>query len=134
MNVIIAHWLEELEQFNMELLHRSGNKQSNADAMSRLPEDELAPDGYVAGATPESVSCGWCCYCIRVHINLGCWWCFTPITEVHSNRQLSYKNIGDAFNSFTTKLQDSHNPLVFWAEGIPLRTLHSCSGRIQTLA
>lgn len=58
MNVIIAHWLEELEQFDMELLHRSGNKRNNADAIKRLPDDELAHDGYVTGATPESLSCG----------------------------------------------------------------------------
>lgn len=55
---MIAHWLEKLEQFNMELLYRSGNKQNNADAMSRLLEDELAPDAYVAGAIPEILSCG----------------------------------------------------------------------------
>lgn len=49
----------------MELLLRSEN---NANAMSRIPEDELAPDGYVAGATTESLSCGRYCYCIKVHI------------------------------------------------------------------
>lgn len=44
------------------------------------------------------------------------------------------KTLRDAFNSFTTKLQDRHNTLVSWAEGIPFRTFDSCSGRIQTLA
>lgn len=31
----IAHWLEELSQYNMRIVHRQGKKHLNADALSR---------------------------------------------------------------------------------------------------
>lgn len=32
----LARWLEELAQYNMDIVHRPGKKHTNADGMSRL--------------------------------------------------------------------------------------------------
>ena len=45
----LARWIEELSQFDMQILHSQGRKHSNADALSRIP-DLLEPcDCYQAG-------------------------------------------------------------------------------------
>jgi len=33
----MARWLEQLQEYNFEIIHRAGNKHANADAMSRRP-------------------------------------------------------------------------------------------------
>ena len=33
----LAHWLEQLEEYDFEIVHRQGKLHNNADAMSRLP-------------------------------------------------------------------------------------------------
>lgn len=63
----LARWLEELAQFDMEILHRPGKKHTNADALSRIPDDGPICDCYAAGASPESLPCGGCGYCVRAH-------------------------------------------------------------------
>lgn len=61
----LSRWLEELSQFDMQIVHRSGNRHSNADGLSRIP-DKLKPwDGYHAGAHLKSLPCGGCSYCSR---------------------------------------------------------------------
>ena len=63
----LARWLEELSQYNMIILHRSGRKHANADALSRRPSEDPVCDCYNAGADPSSLPCGGCKYCCRVH-------------------------------------------------------------------
>ncbi|MES9879356.1 MAG: pol polyprotein, partial [Sedimenticola sp.] len=61
----LARWLEELSQFDMDIVHRDGKKHINCDALSRIP-DPLEPcDCYNAGLSPESLPCGGCPYCTR---------------------------------------------------------------------
>ena len=63
----LARWIEQLSQFDMQILHRQGRKHSNADALSRIP-DLLEPcDCYRAGADLEHLKCGGCPYCTRAH-------------------------------------------------------------------
>ena len=38
----LARWLEQLEEFNFQIVHRKGNLHSNADALSRFPSDQDA--------------------------------------------------------------------------------------------
>ena len=45
----LARWLEELSQFDMNILHRPGKLHSNADGMSRMKDDLVACDSYKAG-------------------------------------------------------------------------------------
>ena len=35
----LARWLEKLQEFNFESMHRKGSEHQNADAISRLPKD-----------------------------------------------------------------------------------------------
>ncbi len=63
----LARWVEELSQYDMEILHRPGKNHQNCDALSRIP-DMLAPcDCYNAGMSLESLPCGGCSYCTRAH-------------------------------------------------------------------
>ncbi|GFO36097.1 retrovirus-related pol polyprotein from transposon [Plakobranchus ocellatus] len=39
----LARWLEELSQYDMEIIHRPGKHHGNADALSRIPPVEECP-------------------------------------------------------------------------------------------
>jgi hypothetical protein len=56
----IARWLEELAQYDMEIEHRPGGKQRNADTLSRIPDTLLSCDCYCAVEFLESLPCGGC--------------------------------------------------------------------------
>ena len=63
----LARWIEELLQFDMQILHRQCRKHSNADALSRI-QDLLEPcDCYQAGTDLKNLKCGGCPYCTRAH-------------------------------------------------------------------
>lgn len=54
----LSRWLEELSKFDMQIVHRCGNRHSNADGLSRIP-DKLEPcDCYHAGAHLKFLPCG----------------------------------------------------------------------------
>ena len=36
-DIILARWLEQLSQYDIELIHRPGAKSQNADSLSRRP-------------------------------------------------------------------------------------------------
>ena len=36
----LARWLEELSQYEIKLVHRSGKKPTNSDALSRVPGED----------------------------------------------------------------------------------------------
>ena len=63
----LARWLEELAQFDMQIVHRKGKEHANADALSRLPDDIPRCDCYRAGSEVASLPCGGCKYCSRAH-------------------------------------------------------------------
>ena len=65
----LARWLEEttLSQYDMVIQHRPGVKHGNADGLSRRPEVMPYCDCYEAGATLESLPCGGCDFCSRLH-------------------------------------------------------------------
>ena len=63
----LARWCEELAQYDIVILHRSGSKHSNADSMSRRPIEEEICDCYEAGRSLESLPCRGCPYCRRCH-------------------------------------------------------------------
>lgn len=46
----LARWLEELAQFDIEIIHRPGKLHGNSDVMSRVPETIIECDCYSAGA------------------------------------------------------------------------------------
>ncbi|GFO46611.1 Pol polyprotein [Plakobranchus ocellatus] len=58
----LARWLEELSQYDMEIIHRPGKRHGNADALSRIPHvDECS--SYNASSLLTSLPCGGCKYC-----------------------------------------------------------------------
>ena len=61
----LARWLEELAQYDFKIIHRAGNKHSNADGLSRIPDTVQQCDCYNAGSKVESLPCGGCRYCQR---------------------------------------------------------------------
>ena len=63
----LARWLEELSQFDFQIVHRQGKKHGNADGLSRIPLSEMPCDCYTAGLKLESLPCYPCHYCAKVH-------------------------------------------------------------------
>ena len=61
----LCRWLEYLARFAYSIQHRSGQKHSNADGLSRIPQ-EVACDCYEAGKELESLPCGGCKYCVKM--------------------------------------------------------------------
>ena len=64
---MLAHWLEELSQYDMVIQHRPGIKHGNADGLSHRPDPLPYYDCYEASATLESLPCGGCDFCSRLH-------------------------------------------------------------------
>lgn len=54
----LARWLEELAQYNMEIVHRPGKKHTNLDGISR----------YNSGTRVGDLPCKGCRYCQRAHV------------------------------------------------------------------
>ena len=54
----LARWIEELQNYDMELLYRAGRVHGNADGMSRLPDMVELCRGYKAGVKIEEFPCG----------------------------------------------------------------------------
>jgi hypothetical protein len=63
----LARWLEEMSQFDMEVVHRPGKKHLNADGLSRIPDIMVECDCYQAGSKLEDLPCGGCTFCSRAH-------------------------------------------------------------------
>ena len=64
----LARWLEELSQYDVQVVHRKGSLHSNVDGLSRIPAPEDTCLCYQAGRDLESLPCGGCTYCKRVHL------------------------------------------------------------------
>ena len=64
-----AHWIENLSQFDMVVIHRSGKQHGNADGLSRIPDEEQFCDCYSAGVDPTMLPCysDACTFCPRAH-------------------------------------------------------------------
>ena len=63
----LSRWLEELSQFDIEIVHRSRKKHQNSDGLSRIHGDAPVCDSYNAGTVPEQLPCVGCAYCHRAH-------------------------------------------------------------------
>ena len=63
----LARLLEELAQYDLQILHRSGSKHSNAEGLSRIPDTVKPCDCYNAGLCLSDLPCSGCKYCTRAH-------------------------------------------------------------------
>jgi len=64
----LARWLEELSQFDMEIIHRKGKDHCNADGLSRISDTTSSKcDCYQAGSKLETLPCRGCPHCTRAH-------------------------------------------------------------------
>ena len=62
----LARWLEELSQYDLEIVHRPGKSHANADFLCRMPDPNDC--GPVDISVPlRSLPCGGCGHCTRVH-------------------------------------------------------------------
>ena len=64
---MLARWLEELSQFDMVILHRKGSNHTNANALSRIPDELSFCNCYRAGVRLEELPCGGCAFWQRTH-------------------------------------------------------------------
>ena len=67
----LARWLEELAQYDFEILHRKGKLHSNADGVSRIPTEESVCDCFNAGMNLESLPCYPCKFCAKAQAQWG---------------------------------------------------------------
>ena len=102
----LARWLEELSQFDVTVVHRSGVKHGNADGMSRIPDDVQFCDCYKAGSEPKALPCGGYKYCTRAHNQ------WSRFEEDVDNVPLAVKTITES----------SSNSV--WIEGYSKKQLH----------
>ena len=51
--------------YNMEIVHRPGNDDGNADGLSRIPDEVRPCTCYTVWANLEELPCGGCQYCTR---------------------------------------------------------------------
>ena len=63
----LARWLEELQQYNMHIVHRRGREHINADSLSRIPDSLEYCDCYKSGIDLLELPCGGCPFCQRMH-------------------------------------------------------------------
>ena len=61
----LAIWLEELQEYDMEVSHRAGRAHGNADALSRKVGGEDFCSDFV-GEGVESLPCGGCKFCSKM--------------------------------------------------------------------
>ena len=62
----LARWIEELQNYDMELLYRAGRDHGNVDGMSRLPNMVALCREYKAGVKIEELPCEECRFCVRM--------------------------------------------------------------------
>ena len=62
----ICRWLEALSDYDFIIQHRRGDRHSNVDGLSRIPEWQTC-DCCVAGQEMDNMSCDGCNYCTRAH-------------------------------------------------------------------
>ena len=62
---MLARWLQELNNYDFDSVHRSGKKHSNADGLSRIVIDGEC-DCYIAGKDETTLPCGVCEVCTRM--------------------------------------------------------------------
>ena len=63
----LARWQEQLAQFDFQIVHRPGGKHSNADGLSRLPNNLPPCDCYNAGKKLQDLPCKGCKFCTKAH-------------------------------------------------------------------
>ena len=63
----VARWIEELAVYNMEIVHRPGQDNENADGLSRIPDPLVQCNYYSYGCDVQDLPCGGCKYCVRAN-------------------------------------------------------------------
>ena len=61
----LSRWLEELSQYDMEVIHRPGALHIDADSLSRIPDTVPYCHCYLAGQDISTLPCGGCSFCTR---------------------------------------------------------------------
>ena len=61
----LARWMEELQQYAMQIVHRPGVKHQNSDALSRIRDDTPLCKCYEAVTDLSLLPCKGCDYCIN---------------------------------------------------------------------
>ena len=62
---LLAWWLQELSNYDFDIVHQSGKKHSNADGLSRIVIDGEC-DCYIVGKDVTTLPCGGCEVCTKM--------------------------------------------------------------------
>ncbi len=123
----LARWLEVISQFDVKILHRPGKLHQNADSLSRIPSLEPC-DCYEAGKDVNSLPCGGCNHCSRLHSKWARYESHVDVIAPVAVRQVEVKemesdsDIGDIWSDvMSTKqmgeeqMSDSDiSPIIIW--------------------
>ena len=125
----LGRWLEELSQYSMKIQHRPGVKHTNADALSRIPEEHDTCNCYEAGREVSSLPCGGCPYCTKLHNQWGAFDTEVDYVVPLATRQLEVSNDANDANYMhqyssqelrESQMQDTElRPVVTWLESEP---------------
>ena len=58
----MARWIEKLQEYHFDIVHRPGRKHSNADSHSRLPCHQCGCDSHVSNSTIATTTVHACEY------------------------------------------------------------------------
>ena len=67
----LARWTQRLSDYHMKIEHRPGRFHTNADALSRRPEEMDQCTLYKEGVPLKMLPCGGCKYCTKLENNWG---------------------------------------------------------------
>ena len=96
----LVRWMEELSQYSMTIQHRPGVKHTNADALSRIPEEHEICNRCGAGKDISSLPCGGCPYCTTLQNQWGVFESEVDYVVPIAARQLG---VSSAVNNTTTE-------------------------------
>ena len=105
----MARWIEKLQEYNFDIIHRPGRKHSNADSLSRLPCHQCGRDSHVSASTVAATTVS-----------------DIPVLQHHSTESLRQGQLDDATIGLVLKaLELNSKPTA--------TTLQGCSPAVRRL-
>ena len=137
----LARWMEYIYQFNFSIVHRNGSQHTNADALSRAPEDGGC-EQFLLDVQPADLPCKGCDHCTKRHkewadfaqnvddvVPLGSG-CRQVVTRNQAAKR-SLQSTENPSDSQTTNLEVEHQPDSAPAQPAPGKLKPSAASWVQ---